>query len=58
MNGKNAGDCLKILTDIGANPDGWLPRESPEDHMARLEEKRKKQEEKTATADDDEDKEL
>ena len=24
MNGNNAGDCLKILTDIGANPDGWV----------------------------------
>ena len=24
VNGNNAGDCLKILTDIGANPDGWV----------------------------------
>jgi uncharacterized protein len=54
MHGEAAKEILDMLTEIGANPDGWLPRESPEAHAARLKAKQEGKEK----AENDEDKEL
>ena len=43
MSGERSADCLTMLTEAGANPGEWLPRESPEEHAKRLAEKRKKE---------------
>ena len=50
MNGEKAKEILDILTEKGANPGGWLPREAPEKHAARLKAKR----EAKAKAEEDE----
>ena len=54
MHGEKAKEILDILTEKGANPGGWLPREAPEKHAARL----KAKQEAKAKAEEDEDKEL
>jgi ankyrin repeat protein len=54
MHGEGAKEILDILTEAGANPDGWLPRESPEAHAARIKAKKEAKEK----AELDEEKEL
>ena len=54
MHGEGAKEILDILTEKGANPDGWLPREPPEKHAARVKAKQEAKEK----AEKDEEKEL
>lgn len=51
MHGTPAKEILDMLTEVGANPEGWLPRESPEEHAARI---KAKQEAKMKTEGDEE----